>query len=405
MGESAGAFRTYAHAMDNTLPQAADSWLRPYGFVRKRRDPFALYAFEDFVNAFATAPRLLAPIPGQIETGELIDEPLILLWQDAARVVPDAEPGRASIRAPSYEEVWEAFREALLAHPKPWIEWVAFQWTPEIVPAFTARVRDWKKQLEKSADSLRSLDGRLRGTEKNRLREVIGLMQRCLNEGTDLPAKYGGEASRLHQPLEWYALGYAFNWFRRGASYKAVVRHSATKFHYLRYTAPASVAADESLNEAGYEPPWGRIVRSFIAEGLVKREPETICRLLRKLRKAVTQQRELLSYKAGLRASALKGEKWRRQNIALVTDTLLKAGLPPVFRGLESYRAIASQLGTEIQEVTSEAVTKPKLLVAITYRVLTWLPDTRLVRSTAARTLRRSSRIDLWNVMRIPGVN
>ncbi|MCK6691670.1 MAG: hypothetical protein L6Q97_06155 [Thermoanaerobaculia bacterium] len=268
---------TNRRAIDNTLPQTA------YAYFKNPEDPFlepnSRDVFMDFVNNFINTPHPVVPVPGNTSHVYEVEEPFIDLWQSQAEIYR----GAALSTAESAEDLLLRFVRTLKDKPSRlhWSVWIRFQWTKEIVAAYTSRVTNWGQDFKDALLTIQRFqqdNPDLLGPSGyiELLKKQIGKDFKKLNPHPD--RRYKQFAFEHDVKIEEVAAAYAFSWYKRGASYVDRIGDSMILFHELRDSAGKRASDVVSAPQNGqYElKKWGEILNDFLDNKLIERDKERI---------------------------------------------------------------------------------------------------------------------------------
>lgn len=382
-------------ALDNTLGQSGYRWFE------EPDDPLlddnAERAFRDFVDAYVYVPRRHVPLPRDIRTELNVHEPFIALWQDGATPVSFAAAEEGNVARGT---LWSQFQESVKEQTASWSRWTRFQWTPDIVPAFKARVPDWEVQFSQALEEIRPAASGLSCSTSDPIRRFVIQLE------TDLAAVpvdrgYADFARKKGLSFAVVASAYAWNWFLRGSSYRGRTHGMSVRFHDLRDGAVVSPDDGTSGRETLAKPiPWGRILAQCTREKLIERDSGLFCDALRMVRDTVqtdSEYEELVGRAKDAKSYEAKQDTLKRA----IARALVRADVPPPFSETTWRSRVIGALAKSAAEATTSG--SGASFSGLLYEIVDLGLNSKLARRAEYSLRARLQKAGLWKVFRIPG--
>ena len=257
-------YEQFERVCDNTVPQAA------WAYFENPRDRFLEIGsegyFVDFVTTYINAPQIRTPIPNENKGDDKIREPFITLWQKSGDIERHASVSNDTFRPLG---LLNDFVHSVKERPEKWSRWIAFQWTPEITPAFKIRRNNWQAEIRKAHTLLCDGQNQRDNRAWTKLKELLKGDLGSLENHKYIDPEYENEYISNKISREDYGIAYAFDWFLRGDSYANRFCNSMLKFHNLRNNISYR---EQRMHEMPFEIHWGLALNRFVKQGVFKRE-------------------------------------------------------------------------------------------------------------------------------------
>jgi hypothetical protein len=351
---------THAVAIDTAAFQSADSFVEPPSGLA---DPAAAASFEMVLDAFCSGAALHVPLPKDVRAKR---PRLFSLWQEWVEV-PNVRLSAQGVNEIGARLV-DSFLNLAKGSAPSLAQWIAFQFTPQIVTQYIGRTGWELDDVREVAQFTLDVIGR---PEANNLLNALDEL-RSKNVLSTPPEYYSFIGT--FQSENHLAVSYLVSVYLRGWSYaSSLYQHPAEPEYrslWLRAPAlrdPAIVAKREPLVSSDTYF-WGRLLRRMFDPrlGALPQDFDAVQKVassLRAHRDDIFAEAQIYAPDSVFSASLGRGtEAPTNAEIAIVTG-ILKAGgvLPYNSRGLEdkllkALRAAASVLGDKAAK-TVEYVT------------------------------------------------